>query len=104
MIIRANKTLIEYLKELSCSELLYNKILRINHISRGILLSDKINTYDQLFNTYDLFNNYIVFDCFDIYPGITNQIYRFRYDYVEIDSLENLTSILNKYLRLKAFI
>ena len=99
MIVRVNKTLEEYLKELGCSNSLYYEILSLNGISAGYQIFNSVNDYGN-----QLFTDYIAFDCFNIYPGIPYCSYRFRYDYVEISLLEELTDIIKKYLKLKAFI
>jgi hypothetical protein len=104
MIINANITIEEYLKNLSCSESYFKLVLKklkikVHYHPNNYYLGSYISTEHQY--------NLIIFDPTTKYVtrslmGIP--IIEYNNYCVEYSSLEDLTELINKYKKLKAFI
>ena len=102
MIIRANKTLDQYLKELSCSEELYYEILKYNNIISNFYISFLNANFDLYSKVY---SDTIVFNPILIYEN--KPYYSYKYNLISvpqsISSLKELTNMIERFLKLKAF-
>ena len=100
MITHTNKNIYKYLEDIGCEEVLFFEIIFLAGIK---LYVDRTYSTEYPFNNLDPTLDFIYFEQLRyIAPGYAYHIY--EHYVIQISSLDELTALINKYKKLKAFI
>ena len=100
MIIFTNKNIYKYLEDVDCEEVLFFEIIFLAGIK---LYVDRTYSAEYPFNNLDSTLDFIYFEQLRyIAPGYVYHIY--EHYVIQISSLDELITLINKYKKLKAFI